>query len=80
MYLSHRYGFEGVLLSIYGMNRTELECPTSACKFQEPEEVLEFLDVADGKLYIDFIAMGIFFVILRLITYLVIRYKINAER
>ncbi|KAI2664683.1 ATP-binding cassette sub-family G member 4 [Labeo rohita] len=71
---------QGVILSIYGMNRSELECPGVVCKFQKPEEVLQLLDVEDAKLYVDFMVLGVFFLILRLATYLVLRYKVKSER
>lgn len=76
----YRYSFEGTILAIYGMNRTDLHCTEPVCNFQKAEQVLELLDMKEAALHIDFISLGIFFLVLRVATYMVLHFKVKFER
>lgn len=67
---------------MYGLGRGDLVCPfrEERCPFREPQNILHALDVEDAKLYVDFLVLGIFFLALRLLAYLVLRYRVKSER
>ena len=77
---SVRYSFEGVLQAIYGRDRGELDCSEKQCIFTQASDVLEELDVQHAEFYLDFIILCIFFVILRIGCYLVLRWRVKSQR
>ncbi|XP_076438620.1 ATP-binding cassette sub-family G member 4-like isoform X2 [Babylonia areolata] len=80
-YLSYiRYSFEGVLQAIYGRDRGELDCSEQQCIFTQASDVLEELDVQHAEFYLDFIILCIFFIILRIGCYLVLRWRVKSQR
>ena len=73
-------------MAIYGNNRGSLDCDKPRCIFKSSEEVLDAMDVSEDALFLnnakfhfDCIVLGFFFISLRLITYLVLRYKVKAN-
>ena len=78
-----RYSFEGVLQAVYGGDRDPLACkePTvrGGCVFVEGSDVLKTLDVKDAKFYVDFIVLCVFFVVLRLGCYIVLRWRVKVH-
>lgn len=80
-YLAYvRYGFEGVMLTIYGFDRETLKCSVPYCHFKHPAKFLEELDLSHGVFWIDVVSLITFFIGLRVIGYFVLRYKVRSER
>uniref|UniRef100_A0A8C4RUH9 ATP-binding cassette sub-family G member 1-like n=1 Tax=Erpetoichthys calabaricus TaxID=27687 RepID=A0A8C4RUH9_ERPCA len=76
-----KFGFEGILLSIYGFDREDLHCPEGqTCFFQKPETILKELDVEITDVYIDFIILAVFFIIFRLVAFIILKLRIKIER
>ncbi|XP_063222781.1 ATP-binding cassette sub-family G member 4-like isoform X3 [Bacillus rossius redtenbacheri] len=76
-YISYiRYGFEGAMVSIYGMGRGRLKCSQMYCHFKNPVTFLEELHMADSRYWVDVVALIGFFLLLRILAYVVLRLKL----
>ncbi|XP_021374255.1 ATP-binding cassette sub-family G member 1-like [Mizuhopecten yessoensis] len=74
------YSFEGVLQAIYGNGRESLDCDKQICMFNKPDMILKEMDVEGASFYVDFIVLCVFFVILRVGCYFVLRWRVKAQR
>lgn len=74
-----RYGFEGTLLAIYGFDRPKLHCPEPYCHYKSPIKFLEEFDVQDGIFWVDVLALAVFFVILRVAAFFVLKWKLRLQ-
>ena len=74
-----RYGYEGALVSVYGCNRTSLECPQEFCYFASPTKIMKFMNMEDAVYSMDLIFLLAFLIILRVVTFFILRWKINSK-
>lgn len=84
-YISYvRYSFEGCLLSIYGYNRPMLDCDASGdskkCIYKKSADFLADMDVDGARFWVDFLVLTAMFIILRVIAYFVLRWKVKSDR
>lgn len=80
-YVSYiRYGFEGAMISIYGYGREKLSCSEAYCHFRSPTKFLEEMDMATAEYWIDAVALGGFFLVLRCVAYFVLRLKLRSKK
>jgi hypothetical protein len=77
-----RFSFEGIVQTIYGNGRAMLDCEEDLpqlCIFSDPKVMLKELDVENAKSYLDLIILFAFFVILRCVSYLVLRHRVKVH-
>ncbi|XP_011183897.2 ATP-binding cassette sub-family G member 4 isoform X2 [Zeugodacus cucurbitae] len=80
-YVSYvRYGFEGAMVSIYGMDRAKLECHEMYCHFRSPKKFLEEMSMDNAEYWVDAVALLGTFVALRIVAYFVLRWKLHLIR
>jgi len=72
-----RYGFEGLVLSVYGYNRPNLKCSEVYCYFKSPLKFLQEFEMADGVYAYDVLALVIWAVAAHLSFFFALKYRIH---
>ncbi|KAL5281062.1 ABCG4 family protein [Megaselia abdita] len=73
------YGFEGAILSIYGMDREAITCSEAYCHFRHPIKILKVMSMNSAEYWIDFLALIGIFIVLRTTNYLVLRWRFPSK-
>ncbi|XP_012285822.1 ATP-binding cassette sub-family G member 1 [Orussus abietinus] len=79
-YLSYfRYAMEGMAQALYGFNREKLPCPAEVpyCHYRNPSTILVELSMNDAKFWMDMLILGVNMVVLRLVAYCTLKWKIS---
>lgn len=71
-----KYGFEGLMLSIFGYDRGKMPCSADYCHFVYPEKFLEEMDMTNASYMVCvFVLLGITIGI-RLIAFAALKFKL----
>ncbi|XP_063388514.1 ATP-binding cassette subfamily G member 4 [Cydia fagiglandana] len=81
-YVSYlRYGLEGLINAIYGMNRPVLACEDELyCHYKYPSKFLKEIAMRSDMFWWDILALTVNVVVLRILAFLLLKWKLNAVR
>ncbi|XP_033213032.1 ATP-binding cassette sub-family G member 4-like [Belonocnema kinseyi] len=80
-YVSYlRYGLEGYVNAIYGLNRKTLACKEFYCHYRKPKIFLNEIAMRDDQFWNDVIALTVILLITRVLAYILLRWKLMATR
>jgi ATP-binding cassette subfamily G (WHITE) protein 1 len=72
-----RHSFEGSMLSIYGFGRPFLDCSQFYCQFRNPQRFLEEFNMDQNSYYWSVVGLLTFFLVVRVVGYFVLRFKLK---
>ncbi|KAL1122264.1 hypothetical protein AAG570_003669 [Ranatra chinensis] len=75
-----RYGLEGYVGAIYGMNRTTLPCDEFYCHYRYPDKFLKDIAMSADVFWEDVFYLAGMFILSRVGAYYLLRWKIRSQR
>ncbi|XP_049789514.1 ATP-binding cassette sub-family G member 4 [Schistocerca nitens] len=80
-YLSlFRYGFEAIVLCIYGFGRKNLVCSEIYCYYKDPSKFLENMGMAHSDYWMDICGLVTWLVILQLTLFVTLKIRLHKSR
>ncbi|XP_021201259.3 ATP-binding cassette sub-family G member 1 [Helicoverpa armigera] len=81
-YVSYlRYGLEGFIGAIYGLNRPILDCNGALyCHYKHPRTFLNEVAMSPDQFWWDVLALSVFVVVLRIAAFVLLKWKLDAVR
>ncbi|PBC34512.1 ATP-binding cassette sub-family G member [Apis cerana cerana] len=74
-----KYGFEGVMIAIYGYDRPKLSCSDVYCHFAIPETLLNAVDMKQANYWFCLIVLIALYVMLDIGTYTLLKLKLEKR-
>ncbi|XP_077531247.1 ATP-binding cassette sub-family G member 4-like [Haemaphysalis longicornis] len=73
------YGYNGLLLTVYGYDRAPLKCDELVCVYEDPADFLKFTGTAGMKLHELVVALFGFELFFRLLAFGLLKYRLNKK-
>ncbi|XP_055678052.1 ATP-binding cassette sub-family G member 1-like [Lutzomyia longipalpis] len=72
-----RYLYEGSFQALYGFGRSDLNCDQEFCYFKSISKILEEMDMTNNNYHWDIVAVVIWILILKIVSYFALRMKLK---
>nr|QAV55727.1 ATP-binding cassette sub-family G member 1-like protein [Sogatella furcifera] len=75
-----KYGFQCVILSVYGYNRPRLSCSKDYCHFVFPQKFLNHLQLQNETFSFNFLILVTILILSKTVTFYVLKYQLKHKR
>lgn len=75
-----KYGFQCVILSIYGYNRPRMSCSKDYCHFVFPQKFLKHLQLQHEEYSFNFLILTLILILSKIVTFHALKYQLKHKR
>ncbi|CAB0043678.1 unnamed protein product [Trichogramma brassicae] len=75
-----KYGYEAVMVAVYGYGRPRMDCTDDFCYFIYPETVMKTLDMPNSDYWFSFLVLCSLYAALETLSYVILRGSRAADR